>query len=328
MDLTVACGFGFNMEFPHEFHKNGSQKGHLDRWDLIPSGSTGNIGTFLTRFLGAENVQLIVSLEKENTKKSKIAEVVLSSEGLNFTALRILENTPFATYPYRVDPHTLYGDGGIITHSQEIILSEVEKIKNLRSKWRIASGVRSTLLPVLKVFFCEEHDGFRSLCPNPQLFEDSHVMLETLKKSDFLIMNEGEFKKMGISISNLHKMGMEIFVVTKGKNGGTAYLCNSSTRNISLRIDFKAPDVLRDIFSIGAGDWWHAALVGFWIKNGISFKEVDKISFLGAIEFANQVVAKKLLFPGGSVGPSVEEILAIEEKTLGPSAQGLIRYRV
>lgn len=139
---------------------------------------------------------------------------------------------------------------------------------------------------------------------NEKIFEkfSSEYLLDYLSRVDLLQCNEKTFKAISkkLNISNpqelFSKLNLEIFTLTKGRDGATFFF--SSSNGEQKAIDKKPKVVAPLVDTTGAGDAFHSMLLMAYHRKLMNNSELDEKYFDDAFEVANALSRKVVQIEG------------------------------
>jgi sugar/nucleoside kinase (ribokinase family) len=270
--------------------------------DFRIGGTSVNVSVAMQTFGGSGSSKILALVGNDDSE--------FTTRNLNFELQKL--NIPHVLYPILEKSHFAFSPvngetqkkisigykGKINCSDIKPILSDIKKQTGL---WRIATGVRPEEAIFIECLF-DKSPGCRSLNPRDILAEDKQVFPSLLKKTDLLIFNMEEFNACEVaSISDFHKLGPVLVIVTDGKKGGIF-----SHRNFGVE-RYQATNYVPEdapTYTIGAGDWFHASFVAMARENNKPYSELSHEELLEFINFASKVAGKKVTMNGSINGPT------------------------
>lgn len=308
-DALVGLSVNPEANFPYSDTLDGKALASSVRYYL--SGSSANIALALMRLGHKPRLLGLTSTsngEAHNHINNDILEKLLQTSNLPFTHVNALDKTNFAFVPLgpKAEHNKVIGLKGTV--QSHLIDSACATIREENGLWRVGSGVRPAEVPFIETLYENAEEGYRTLTPKPDLIENTVLFKKVLKSVDLLVMNAKEFQACGLNTPNeMHSLGPKMIVVTDEANGGRwSYQYRSS----SWVGTYQSHDYPGYIASrVGAGDWFHAALIAHGLHIQKSVLQLNKESIEQALYFAAHVSGKKITMLGGSNGPSRDDLL-------------------
>jgi len=317
---VAIIGFSVNPEIIAEFPRiSEREKENLNRLECQLGGTSANVASALAK-LGMKTV-LFALTGHNNDFHTHCLHFVIENPPPNISIVNfpILEKGHMGFVPIDGIKETpqVFGYKGKI--QQEKIADCLKIIRNEeREVWRIATGVRPPEVELVKALFGEHH-GFRYLNPRKELILEKEILIDLLRQTDILVLNQKEFdlcKKFDICLgyNDLNSMvnmqnefAISLVVVTNGEDGGKFSL---STKVATIRDKYKAfpATVGKKVFTTGAGDWFAGALIYTFVKAGKSILEITEAEISDAMCLATKVAGKKITMRGAGNGPSESDL--------------------
>jgi sugar/nucleoside kinase (ribokinase family) len=244
-----------------------------------------------------------------NNSYSDLLMKLLYQNNLRHTHFQILDEANHADIRKVVgeEGYELDSDKGTVI--KELIPWAVEEIKSIKSEinWAVCTGLQESEKELAIALFQRADKGKRVLVPKPELVSNLDSFNMVLPFVDLVVMNEHEFSLYPPnSPSKLLKKGPRILIITKDKEGGEVYLKTGESFEYKPFLLNQEPES-----NVGAGDWFTGGFVSFCEEKGHDlFTNLEKIK--QTVGFAAQVSAKKLLYQGGSNGPTRKDIITGE----------------
>ena len=210
----------------------------------------------------------------------------------------------------------VFGLKGIIQSTNiNDCINIIKKKDTEKNIWRVATGVRSAEVELVKALFGDKHKGFRYLNPRIDLIQSKEIFFSLLEQTDILVMNHAEYeacthyKEIGSRADIQKNFGVSLVIVTKDKDGGKFSLINQRT-NISEKFDACIDYITdaKEIFPTGTGDWFGGALISYLIKTRKSIFEISEKEIKEAILFASKIAGKKVTMRGAGNGPAESDL--------------------
>jgi len=304
MNEIALVGFSVNAEIVLKYERMTElEKGKLE--SIVPDlcGTSANVARAITLLGQSSKVLALTGIN--NDFEGLALRFALEKFPAPFTEFRILNNSHISILPIDgISPSKVFGKKGNIENGN--VNEIVRKINQETGLWRIATGVRSEEVPLVKELF-NKHIGYRSLNPRPDLILNRGKFLEVLQNTDLLIMDYDEFGLCEeASVQSLLEHGPKLVIVTKDKDGGLF----ASSRN-ELEKYKPCKDYLSfstEVYQTGGGDWFHAAFIVKCMELGKSIHDLTVEEIRDCISFAARVSGKKITMPGAANGPSKTDI--------------------
>jgi len=303
MRNKIVVGFAVNTELVYTLNSTGLEKTPLMdiRFDL--SGTSGDVALGL-QHLGDTPLLLGLTGDVES-EQTQILKRSLDKSGITFQALNALSDTSFAILRVDQNPEQNFGvcgkRGDVVLEKSQKVIQEIKDLHLSSDTLRIATGVRDTELPFMNALF-EGAQGTRLLVPNWWMYDNKEAVQSAIGNTDAIFMNENEFAKSNLSLSELHDMGVKLIVVTQGDKGGFS----SSTYKGEVCIDYYNPVKPKSevIHTPGAGDWFLAGFLHKFMALGYtSFVSVPPGVATECVNFGASLASEKILYPGAGNGP-------------------------
>lgn len=270
------------------------------------SGSSGNVATAIKKLGGNPHLLGLVSVHGKGHADRTLDEAVTQSE-IRFTPIRALNQTNICYIPIR---------GGVNgeawgKHSQMVHSAVPEALQEL-AKSEIGIGPETftaitSLRPTQGVFAStlleRTQPGFRVLnAKNPNTPYARREFKKFLLLVDLLVINEMEWRGIGMNLPELHSSGPRLIVVTQDKEGGL-FSIGSEVMGRFRPVHFPGGQ-----FETGAGDWFLGAVISELIRLKESALTVKPEQFQKVVDFAAKVAGKKITMPGGGNGPTRSQL--------------------
>jgi hypothetical protein len=303
MEKTLV-GFSVNAEIVLSYDRMASkEKGNLETIAPYLCGTSANVARAIT-LLGQSSKVLALTGVSDDFE-SHVLHFALRQYLVPYSLFPILDSSHIAILPVDNIPNPqIFGKKGNIQLSK--IKETVEKIENEKGQWRIATGVRPEEIELVKALF-NGQIGYRSLNPRPELIANSIFFREILGRTDLLIMNHLEYDSCRTtSLSELHKYGPKLVVVTQNENGGMFSKLGCKAEMFEPCNDYVSST--SEIYGPGAGDWFHAAFIVRCLELGKSIDNLTNEEIFDCVSFAARVSGKKVTMKGAANGPTKEEL--------------------
>ena len=275
------------------------------------SGSSANVAIAIQKF--GYRVSLVGLVGVDRTDGDLLLEASLTKTSLTFTRIPVLTKSNLASIVANQNPSVSVKSqvvgfrGKVIPSKVRKAVSKIKQVVNSEQGWRLATGITSEQFMLAQALL-GDNVGYRSLSPHRSFCDnvmERENLIHLLKQTDLFILNQKEFDDLKMPTSEIHAKGVSLIVVTNGKKGG---FYSFYSNGILTEKTFSALSVEGVTYETGAGDWFHAMLISYFKRKNISVKTLSVELLDRAIFFATRVVAKKILYPGGSNGPSPEDM--------------------
>ena len=323
---VAFIGFSANPEIVIETNRlDESEKAPLGEMKCELGGTSSNVALAMARMGLPTTLYTLSGCNGDFFTHSFRYAIKHADERINVVDFPVLEHGHMAFIP--IDglkrKSQVFGYKGKI--QQEKVAEHLETIKkdSQENVWRIATGVRTSEVELVKALFGENHLGYRYLNPKMELIESKEIFFSLLKQTDILVVNDEEYaacvKNLGIcSGSYMHtRFGISLVVITKDERGGEFSLVNKVV-NVKQKFDAYTGFITEgsEIHQTSAGDWFAGALVGSLFETGKSSLEINEEEITNAIYFATKVSGKKVTMPGSSNGPNENDLKCMKEERL------------
>jgi sugar/nucleoside kinase (ribokinase family) len=300
----AVIGFSVNPELVFNYDRMTQQeKGKLE--SIIPylCGTSANVARAITRLGQSSKVLALTGID--NDFESHTLRFVLQKETIPYCEFSILNHSHISVFPIDGIPNPqIFGKKGQIEKTK--LKETISKIEEETGQWRVATGVRSEELPLVKALF-GNHIGYRLLNPRPELIADRNKFLDILKSTDLLIMNHTEYDACKVtSPSELHQYGPELVIVTENKNGGMFSKRGFNPEMFNPCTKYTGKGV--KVYGPGSGDWFFGAYITRCIELEKSIYALAMQEIRDCITFAAQVSGKKVTMPGAANGPTKDDL--------------------
>ncbi len=307
MKNKVFCGFSANPEFYREFITRENNKNEITKHQLLLSGSSVNIAKCLQNMNQSPHTLIFTGQKNgiENSLYYEALKSLLYEENIPYTHFEVLKETNFAEiFVDKQGQNHLFSNKGVIV--QELLKNAYELIQSgldEEIEWLALSGVRLEEYEIAKLVLKKAKVGKRLLIPKPELIASPRFN-ELIQDVDLLIMNKAEFAVYGnTDIESFHNYGPKFVIITDSSKGGLFSVGHGVAQYEPY------PILASSNFSeVGCGDWFSASILAYVLENGIPNLELSQNQAVQATNFAAQVSAKKLAYPGGSNGPMRNDI--------------------
>lgn len=315
--LDAVVGFSVNPEIVFEYDSSmGDEKLPLLNWQIKLSGTSGDVAIALKKL---ECRSSLIGAIGINDAGRVLLECAIDKAGINFQALKVLNETSIAFLPVdRLGTVRVIGKrGGLL--DEKGITNSILKLRSLmthseigNTTFRVATGIRPSEYHLVNEFFSEDAQGRRVLNPNREFLksENRELFQALLEKTDFLIFGEAEYGECnGYQLSDFHTDTTKLIVLTMAENGGRYSLIEKPKSQAHIGTFDPIVYPAEKIFSPGAGDWFLAGLLSQFIKRNVSINELNESMLQEDLKFAARVAGKKVTMPGAGNGPSYTELL-------------------
>lgn len=300
----ALIGFSVNAEIIQTYDRMSiKEKGVLESLEVDLCGTSANVARAITKLGGLSKVLALTGVGDDFESMS--LRWALKNYKMPYREFQILSSSHISVFPIDgLNRNKVFGKKGKINESKvDEVITGIESETGL---WRIATGVRPEEIPFVRALF-NSHVGYRSINPRLNLIEKREDFFSILKVSDLLILNEAEFSGCNVAhISELHGFGPSVVIMTKEKYGGVFSLKGRSPE--VFQACTKYSENCKQLYTIGAGDWFHSAFLVRCMEAGKPFGELSVKEIRDFINFAARVAGKKITMPGSGNGPSIDEI--------------------
>lgn len=297
---NAVVGFSVNAELELAVQDTPGPKKVLNRMGVCLSGSSGNI-TIALQNLGAKAHLLgLVAVSELETLESRLLKETLKKSEVPFTPLKVLTQTNICVVPVIGNKNGVaWGKRNKIVHNSiPRALKDLTDFVGIGPRtFSIVTSLRLVEIVFAKTLLARTQTGFRVLNAKDTLCARKEFK-RILQLVDLLVLNQREFDETGMKLSELHKRGPRIIVVTHDSKGGI-FSFNSGHSS-----HFKPHSFTGGKFETGAGDWFLGALVSELIRLEESALTIKSESFQKVVDFAARVAGKKITMPGGGNGPT------------------------
>lgn len=301
---TALVGFSINPELYTQYDgRTQQEKANLTSIKARIGGTSANVATAIQKF-GGQSKLLALKGEGDDLQ-THILEYVLRTCNISYKNFPILDTGHIALIPEDgIQQKKVFGLKGKL--NKEKIPETLVEIDKENGKWRIATGVRTEEVELVKHLF-NKHVGHRSLNPRMELVKNKSVFLDLLNNTDLLILNMAEYQACQVvSPSELHKHGPSLVVVTNGEEGGLFSHKTNGSEFFPACNDYIKSDT--KLFNTGIGDWFHGSFISKCMELGKPFSELNLEEITNFVQFAAMVAGKKITMEGASNGPGLEDL--------------------
>ena len=301
----AVVGFSVNPELELAVENTLGPKKVLKRMNCCVSGSSGNVKMALNKLGGRSHLFGLVAAGPD-TFADKLLGEAIDRRGVAITPLRVLAETNICVIPIMGNMNGVaWGKRNRIVQSAvpkalQRLTRVIDIVVGTRT-FSVITSLRSVEAVFATTLLARTSPGFRVLNAKDSLCSRREFK-EILPLVDLLVLNQREFEETGMEISELHKCGPRIVVVTHDRKGGMFSL-NSGHQSRFKRVDFPGGR-----FETGAGDWFLGALVSELIRLRESVLTIKPRQFHRMIDFAARVAGKKITMPGGGNGPTRSQL--------------------
>ncbi len=302
LEKEALIGFSVNPELVPIYNRmTGAEKGSLESLSVDLCGTSANVARAINVLGGKSKVLAFTGVK--NDFESHTLRWALEKYEIPHREFQILDHSHISLFPIDGLPkNKVFGLKGNIEESK--INETINQIGEEEGMYRIATGVREEELPFVKALF-NKHIGYRSLNPRIALIEKRNSFIEILKQTDLLIMNDAEYDACRVTgISELHQYGPKVIIVTREKDGGMF----SKEGETPEMFEACKKYLGKEVYTIGAGDWFHAAFIIKTMEFGKDFSSLTIEEIRECILFATQVSGKKVTMQGAANGPSKNDL--------------------
>ncbi len=302
MNPRILVGFSVNPEGTIRFNSAGApEKGTLDEFSVGPAGAGANITQALISL--EEQATLLGFVGPQGTASRALLDFALKRHSMPSNLFEVLEETGVAFLPLdEANGQTsVYGARGRLDADKSyVVMEELRSLEIRTGDFVVASGVLASELPFAAILFQRATPGCRLFGPKRTLC-GTEALRAFLPNCDLLILNQAEWDLCQMSYSEVHDLGPKLVIITQDERG-----CDFSLDGTLGHID--AFHVDGPIYTTGAGDWFFAGLVAAMVKRQVSVGTITESGLKECLGFAAKVAGLKVKKPGGTFGPTLEEV--------------------
>jgi len=300
----VVVGVSVNPELELVVEDTPGPKKVLSSMGCCLSGSSGNTAMAIEKLGGQPHLLGLVGANSQEGFADKLLCDAVKQSRVPFTPIRVLSQTSHAVIPVVGGVNgEVWGRKGDVVHPKVPKALQILTGPDIGigpKTFVVTTGLRMVEEVFAKALLVQAQVGYRvlnardTLCPRREF-------KQFLPLVDLLVLNQLEFNETGMELSEIHRRGPRIVVVTHDKDGGMFSF--NHTRFCFTPVSFPGGP-----FETGAGDWFLGALISELIRLKVSVSTINAEQFLGVINFAARVAGKKITIPGGGNGPSRHQL--------------------
>lgn len=303
MKKLALVGFSVNTEIWTRYDGLTTlEKAELKSIEARVGGTSANVALAIQSFGQASNILALVG--QNGDFESHNLDYVLKKCKVPHKTFPVLTSSHLALIPENgITSKKVFGKKGTIIRNK-LFEESIEEIRGTEGSWGIATGVRQEETELVESLF-HNRKGYRSLNPRMELVINGDIK-RLLKISDLLILNQAEYQSFQeTSPQSLHEYGPELIIVTDAENGGTFSLKGKQAQRFKAYNNYSTG---KEIFTTGAGDWFHGAFISKCMENNKSIYDLSIEDVHEYVDFSAKVAAKKVTIEGASNGPNKEDL--------------------
>jgi fructose-1-phosphate kinase PfkB-like protein len=310
MNKSVTIGFSINPEIIPEFDRmTQSEKAELYKIECSLGGTSANVAKAIYNLSEIKPEVLALTSEDERDFNTNCLRFASEDYPIHLCEIPIMNKSNIALIPIDGLTHSssVWGFKGKI--NKEKIGAFLENIRQKKSTWKIATGVRPEEFLFAEALF--SGDGCKSLNPKENLIVEKDLFFSLLKRTDLLILNMREYELFTQTHNEINSMGdminlgPKMIIVTNGEKGGKFHIKNKTGE---LREKFSSVTSYQKlesgVYATGTGDWFNGGFTSYCLNIGKTIDDIDGSEVQSAINFAAKVGGKKVTMLGASNGPS------------------------